>query len=175
MQSAIATASGLTTIWRHQDGPAPALDYVDLSLGAAATVGVDFVDERYDSGQPSGQQIVLTVGGVREVALQIQVWSAAKVEEVAKATALSILDGIVTKLRLPTAREALRAVGVTPFDPGPTNWLPTIVQVGFRGRATCDVRCRMPARALQEYADFIANIHGTLYEADIYSIDFVAP
>jgi hypothetical protein len=103
------------------------------------------------------------VGGVREVPLQIEVWSSALVETANKATALSILDAIVTKLRLPLARTALANVGVTPFDPGPANWLPSIVAVGFRGRANCDVRCRMPARVLQEFTDYIAEVQGTTY------------
>ena len=160
IQQVIATASGLTTIWRYQGANQPALDYVGLSLGTLTTEGFDYVQASYDATRPAGSQVVLTVGGVREVALQLEVWSAAVAEASAKATALSIADQIVTRLRLPTARNALAAIGVTPFDPGPRQWLPSIVSVGFRGRATCDVRCRMPARAFAEYADFIASISG---------------
>lgn len=166
IRSVIATASGLTTIWRFQNANQPALDYLDIALGSAATQWVDWVDESYDESRPSGQQIVLTVGGLREVPLKLQAWSAAVVDEVAKATALSILDAVVTRLRLPRARDALAAVGVTPFDPGPVLWVPPVVSAGFRGRATCDVRCRMPARALEEYADWIAHIEGSVQVLD---------
>ena len=103
----------------------------------------------------------ITVGGVREVAIQIEVWSDAVVEELAKATALSICDATVTKLRLPTAQDSLAAVGISPFDSGQSNWIPSIVAVAFRGRANCDVRCRVPARALVEYAGFIASMTAT--------------
>lgn len=118
--------------------------------------------------------VALTLGGVREVALQIEVWSAATVEEEAKATALATCDLVVTKLRMPTARSALRAIGLTPFDPGPSNWIPSIVAVGFRGRASCDVRCRLPARAVQEFADYIASLTVAV-QADGIARTVVAP
>lgn len=108
-----------------------------------------------------GSEVAISVGGVREVALQLEVFSTALVETLAAATALSICDRIVTLLRLPTARDALDAVGFTPFDPGPATWVPAIVSIGFRGLASCDIRCRIPARALTEYATFIASISGT--------------
>lgn len=210
IQNTIATASGLTTVWRFQNYDQPAVDYVGISLGAFAPEGYDYTQEAFaPSWQPSttyaagdrvlndtgprtyscttagtsagaggptgtgsaitdgsvvwqylapGSEVSITVGGVREVALQIEAWSASTVEDVAKATALSICDGIATKLRLPTARQALATVGMTPFDPGPTNWIPSIVAANFRGRATCDVRCRLPARALVDYAAFIASL-----------------
>lgn len=106
----------------------------------------------------AGAEVALVVGGVREVALQLEVWSAAVVDEIAQPTAMATCEAIVGKLRLPTARNALRAVGVTPFDPGPVNWVPSIVATKFRGRASCDVRCRVPARALTEYTTFISSL-----------------
>ncbi len=157
----IATASGLTTIWRYQDQNQPALDYVDLALGPLLPQGLDWVDESYDNTQPAHSQIALTVVGTREVTLSVQVWSQSTVETIAKTTAEATADAIATKLRLPAARDALAAVGVVPFDPGPAEWRPAIVQANFRGRATLDVRCRMPARALQEFADYIASVAGT--------------
>lgn len=153
-----AAADLLPTIWRYQDGSQPGPDYVGLSLGALITEGVDWVNERYDSTRGDHVQIVEEVGGVREVALQIEAWSSATVETLQAAAAQSVVDKIVTRLRLPTARSKLRSVGFVPFDPGPVNWVPQVIQAGFRGRATCDVRCRMPARAYAEYCDWIAKI-----------------
>ncbi len=121
----------------------------------------------------AGSEIALTTAGVREVALQIEVFTAATVEAVGKATALSVLDKILGKLRLPTARGAFAAVGVVPFDPGPASYIPDLVSVGFRGRAVSDVRCRMPARAFAEYTTWIASttvgatIKGSASGADI--------
>ena len=161
LQATIAAASELTTIWRDQDANAPALDYVDLALGAISTQWIDWIDERYDAGRPEHEQVVLTVGGLREVVLKLEAWSGAKVETVAEATARATLDRVMTKLRLPAARDALAAVGVTPFDLGTVQWVPPVVSAGFRGRAICDVRCRVPAQALEEYADWIAALRAT--------------
>ena len=114
--------------------------------------------------------VALTVVGVREVSLQMECFTgpapgsvapAAGLVEALGSTARAVLDEVVTRLRLPTARDALAAGGVTPFDPGPVNWIPDIVSIGFRGRASCDVRCRMPARALAEYVNWIASVAGT--------------
>lgn len=209
LQSVVATASGLTTIWPYQSASQPDLDYCRLSLGAMSTEGYDYVDEQSvpawvaltvyaagdhvindgvrcyvcttggtsgNAGGPTGTstgiadgscvwsffssnaQASLSVGGVRNVPLQIEVWSASLIEETAKATALSIADQIVTKFRLPVARDALAAVGVTPWDMGAANWSPSIVSIGFRGRASVDITCRMPARAYPEFATFIASL-----------------
>lgn len=171
VQSTIATASGLTTIWRYQNAPAPTVDYVGISFGALQTVDVDFVDEQYDSTLPDGQQVSLSVGGVRVLPLTIEVWSGSTVEKIASTTALSILDSIITKLRLPSNRRALASVGLTVFDPGPANWVPSIVSIGFRGRATCDLRCRIPARTVTEYTDWIGSIAGTAQIAGMGSHD----
>jgi hypothetical protein len=157
LRTAISVAGGLPTIWRDQDANQPGADYVGLSLGRVATVDVDWVDERYDD---EAGQIALTLAGTREVMLQIEVWSTRTVEKVAEETARATCDKIVSKLRLPLARNAFKAVGVVPFDPGPTNWVPSVVAAGFRGRAQCDVRCRMPARAYKEYANWIEGIAG---------------
>lgn len=130
--------------------------------GGPTGTGSDIIDGTVHwSYVAPGSEISITVGGVREVALQLEVWSAYVVEEQDKATALSICDATVTKLRLPTAQDALAAVGISPFDFGQSNWIPSIVAVAFRGRATNDVRCRVPARALVEYAGFVASITAT--------------
>ena len=162
VQQAIATASGLSTIWSYQNVDAPALDYVRLSLGSLLTVGIDFVWE-YDrgTGAPVTQEIAQALVGMREVPLQIEAFSSSAVETTAKTTALSIVDDIVGKLRLPRARDAFAAVGIVPFDPGPVNYVPDVVAIGFRGRAVCDVRCRMAARVIEEYTTYINSVAGT--------------
>jgi hypothetical protein len=155
IQGVIAAASGLPTIWRYQDADQPALDYVAISLGASTQEGYDYAQESYDS---VGNRTAITAAGVREVPLTIEVYSASTVEAAGKASALQTLDGVLTALRLPSARGTLAGVGVVPFDWSSANYAPTIVAVGFRGRATTDVRLRMPARALVQYADWVASI-----------------
>jgi len=110
----------------------------------------------------AGGEQEISLVGVREVALQLEVWSSAIIEQTAKVTALSRCDQIVGLLRMPTARDALAVVGFTPFDPGAVNWLPSIVAVNFRGRATCDIRCRVPAYALRQFTSYIASLTGTV-------------
>lgn len=161
IQSAIAGASGLTTIWKDQNADAPVVDYVTLELGSLAPVGQDYVTTSTDLGQPKGQEVALTVGGLREVALQIEVFSSATVESVGAASARQTADFIATRLRLPTARTTLAWAGVSILAPGPVNYVPEIVGLGFRGRASLDVRCLMPARPLVERVAYIASFGGT--------------
>lgn len=127
--------------------------------------------------------IAQTVVGTREVALQLECFTgpapgsvspSVGLVEASGATARRILDETVTRLRLPTARGTLAAVGVVPFDPGAVNWIPDLVSIGFRGRATCDVRCYMPARALVEYANFIASLSGVATIEGVIGVDSVA-
>ncbi len=114
------------------------------------TVHWDFV--------PAGQEVTIQIGGVQELPLQLEIWSAALVEQVSMVAALTRLNTLVTKLWLPGARDILKSVGVTPFDAGAVQWVPSVVSAGFRGRATCDVMCRIPSRALTEYAGFVASL-----------------
>ena len=126
----------------------------------------------------AGGEQEISLVGVREVALQLEVWSSAVIEQIAKVTALSRCDQIVGLLRMPTARDALAAVGFTPFDPGAVNWLPSIVAVNFRGRATCDIRCRVPAYALRQFTGYIASISGTVTvdnDGDTLTVPIAAP
>lgn len=142
------------------------------AAGGPTGTGATIVDGSVTWGfYSAGAQFALTVGGMREVALQMEAFTgpppatsdpAFGLVEAKGETARALMDRVVTRLRLPTARNALLAVGVVPFDPGPVNWIPDVVSVGFRGRASCDVRCRMPARALSEFAAGIASVSGTI-------------
>lgn len=109
-----------------------------------------------------GSEIAVTLAGTREVPLVIEGFTAALVDQASQATARSVVDDVVSRLRLPTLRETLASVGVTPFDPGGTQWIPDLVSIGFRGRAIAEVRCRMPARAVAEYAGYVTSIASTI-------------
>jgi len=114
-----------------------------------------------------GSEIAETLLGLREVALQLEGFTgssssianpAAGLVEAGGVTARALLDKVGIKLWMPSIRAALAAVGVTPFDKGTVGWIPDVVSTGFRGRATLDVRCYMPARAVAEYTAYIANM-----------------
>lgn len=164
IHAAIVSASGLAAskvVWGFQDVDERALDYVSMSLGASTTVGQDWIRANYDAGRP-GNEFELSTQGTREVALQLQVFSSATVSATGAVDALERAERVKGCLRLPTTRALLDAVAVVPFDPGPVQYVPEVVQVGFRGRATLDVRCYMPAPVFAEYTTYIATISGTI-------------
>lgn len=171
--AAIVSASGLADdriLWSFQDVDEPALDnpitggnanpaYVKLSLPTIATRGQDWLQIDYDATRAPGQEIEQRPTGFREVPLEIQVFTSST----ADGTAANFLaEQIRTGLLLPSIRDALAAVGVTPFDPGPVNFVPDVVSANFRGRATCTVRLYVPAIALSEFTTYIAEVAGTI-------------
>lgn len=161
IQGAITTASGLSAskvIWRYGNAMAPAEPYVTLSLGASLVQGIDWIDAETDLLRAAGQEIALTAAGFREVALQIQCFTTSTADS---SDALALAETIRGKLLLPATRDALAAVGVVPFAPDTVNYVPDVPTVNFRGRATLDVRCSMPAQAVVEYCGYIASIEGT--------------
>lgn len=127
--------------------------------GGPTGTGTGIVDGTCVWDYAANAEIAIQVGGVREVALEIEGFTTSLVD-VNGVTARSLVDLIKTKLRLPGPRAALLAVGVVPFEPGDVQWIPDVVSAGFRGRAVCTVRCRMPARAVAEYCTYIARISG---------------
>lgn len=176
VQQVLATATGIPVIWSNQNADAPALDYVRISFGAAIPVFTDWPVESLRSGSPpAGQEVAQAVMGTRELPLVVECFTAATVEETGKATALSVVDTAVARLRLPEARTALAAVGLTPFAPGATTWIPDVVATGFRGRALCEVRCYLPARAVEEYTTYIASIAGAVTVKGGPAGDLVVP
>lgn len=170
IQAAIVSASGLAdgqVFWEHQDAPQPPLDdthplMVSMSLGSIIGLGIDMVSHNYDGARPAGQEVQLVVEGQREATLQLQVFSAATVDTVSKATARACAEQIRGMLRLPTARDLMAAQDVVPFDPGTVGWVPQVVGIGFRGRATLDIRCYVPLQALVEYTTYVSTISGTV-------------
>jgi hypothetical protein len=166
IQAAIVTASGLNAdrvIWAHPDANAPGLGYITMHLGLSSVVGQDGIRATTDLGRAAGSEIALDVLGTREVTLEIQVFRATTVSAGGSAVdALETAEAIRTSFTLPSVRDALGAVGFTPFDPMDINYLPDIPSVNFIGRATFDTRCYMPAPAIVEYVGYIASIEGTL-------------
>lgn len=183
VQTAIVTASGLSSgavIWKFQDAPQPALDYVALSLGAPIELGQDAIVTSTDLNRDPGEEVELAVVGVREIALQVEVYTAATVASAGVPDALERAERIRTSLRLPTLREALAAVQFVPFASGPVQYVPDIVAIGFRGRALLAVRCLMPSPAVAEYVGYIETVTGTVTATgggtgSPYVIDYTAP
>ena len=163
VQAAIVAASGLTAAavrWRYQDAPQPALSFIDLSLGTSLEVGQPFVEDDYDATRAAGAEIRLQVKGIREVPLELEVFTPTTTPD--EGSAIALCEQAKSSLWLPTIRDALGALGFVPFDAGPVQFVPAIVAVGFRGRATCTIRCTMPAPIVAEYTTWIETISGTI-------------
>lgn len=134
-------ATGLTdeqVIWADQNGGSPALPFIDVRLGDLIPVGsADGSDWVYDAGGPSGQEIVMSGHGVREFAVSIRAFSASPL---GNDSARVLLSKVQTALALETARSALHAAGVTPFDNGRVQVVPAILDTAWEGRAVLQVR-----------------------------------
>jgi hypothetical protein len=162
VHQAIVLASQLEAqqvLWSHQNVNEPTEDYVSMSFGGEFTIGVDRVKTTTDLTRPDGQEIKQEIKGVREVPLELQVFTTSIVGNNA---ARRLAEKIRTKLRLPTVRYEFQKVGLSPFDPGPVNWIPDIPRAKFRGRAACTVRCYVPVSDCMEYVGYIARVTGTV-------------
>jgi len=162
IHEAITKASGLPAekiLWAWQNIDAPALDYISIALGSTITIGQDFIQTSTDADRPNGQEIALSVEGVREVSLEIHCFSTSTAD---KNDALARAERTRTGLLLPSVRFLLNKVGVSPFDQGSVKYLPEIANAGFRGRGIATVRCYMPAPTVVEYAGYIAHVTGTI-------------
>lgn len=163
VQAAIVAASGLTAAavrWRYQDAPQPALSCIDLSLGPSVEVGQPYVIDDYDATRAAGAEIRIQVKGLREIALELEAFTSTTTPD--EGSAIALCEQAKSSLWLPTIRDALGALGFVPFDAGPVQFVPAIVAVGFRGRATCTIRCTMPAPIVAEYTTWIETISGTI-------------
>jgi len=137
----VKSGSGLTdeqVIWADQNGGSPALPFIDIRLGELVPVGAaDASDWEYDAGGPAGQEIVMSGHGVREFAVSVRAFSASPL---GNSSARALLSKVQTALALESARSALHAAGVTPFDNGRVQVVPAILETSWEGRAVLQVR-----------------------------------
>lgn len=162
MQAAIAASGHLDparVIWAWQDVDQPPDPYVKLAMPSIETLGLDFLAMDFDATRPPGQEYRIQPQGQREVPLEMEVFTDQTADGGA---AIFLAESIKTGLLRPSVRQILTAVGVSPFDPGRVSYAPALVAVGFRGRATCTIRCYCPAQAVAEYVGYIAIVNGTL-------------
>lgn len=177
IQAAIAKASGLApgqVIWKDQDGNAPLLDYVAISLGGPIQLGIDYLAQDFDETRPRGQEFRLRVQGTREVPLEIECFTASAITG-RQASALYLCTKILAALVLPSVRELMAAQDVVPFDPGAPQWIPDVPSTTFRGRAVATVRCYMPVPTVEEYVGYIERVTGTVSALDAGNVVLTAP
>ncbi len=164
---AVCLASGYGSdqvIWSFQNYNAPTLDYVRLSFGGEMALGQDWIRITQDLARPVGQEMKLDVRGIREVALQIEVFTS---DVYGNASARRVAEQIRTKLRLDGVRHGLRKAGLSPFDSDMVQWIPDIPTANFRGRAIVTVRCYVPVRDCYEYVGYIATIRGHIFPSGV--------
>lgn len=164
---AIQSVSGYDpdrVLWAYETKNQPQVDYVSLAFTSSLNPGQDGITSSTDLTRPAGKEIKLQLVGFREAVLQIEVYTASVVDSVDTGRdALDVLEQIRSGLQFDNVREQLAAAaGVTPFDTmGQINYVPTIVSIGFRGKAVLDVRCFVPAEALAQYTGYIGSAGGT--------------
>jgi hypothetical protein len=162
LQRAVAQGSNLAAnqvVWKWQNAGARPQDYIVISVGALQTMGQDWVETNTDLARPNGQEVQALVRGVREMPFEIEAFTTATADPNA---AIFLAEQVRTSLLLPSIRSMLDLAEVSPFDPGPVQYVPEVVAVRFRGRATCTVRCYVPAPVVVEYVGYIAHVNGTV-------------
>lgn len=161
-QQAWAAAAQLDprmVVWAWQNTPQPATPYVKLSMPSIETLGIDWITRTFDASRPAGQEYKIEVSGNREVPIEMQVFTDSTADGL---SAQFLAEQIKTSLQLPTIRAILTRLGISPFDPQRINYVPTVVGANFRGRATCTIRCYMPAQSVAEYIGYIQTINGSI-------------
>ncbi len=170
IRAAIIAASRIPVaeqvVWQWQDAPQPDLDYIAIGLGTELTMGLDMIVSSYDPARPAGREIELRVKGSRETALEVKCYTAIVDDQgnsraADGSNALALAMRTKAGLMLPSVRQLLTKVAVSPFDPGQVNYVPEIVNAGFRARAICTIRCYMPAPFVAEYVTYIQTVRGT--------------
>jgi hypothetical protein len=163
VHKAVCLASGYTTdqvVWSFQNYNAPELDYVLLTFGGDQAIGQDWIRITQDLTRPAGQEMKLDVRGIREVPLQIEVFTS---DVYGNDSARRVAEQIRTKLRLDGIRYGLRRAGLSPFDSDMVQWIPDVPTANFRGRAVVTVRCYVPVMDCYEYVGYIATIRGHIF------------
>lgn len=164
---AICLASGYAAdhvVWSFQNFNAPSLDYVLLTFGGDQPLGQDWIRITQDLNRPVGQEIKLDIRGIREVQLQIEVFTS---DVYGNAAARRVAEQIRTKLRLDSVRYGLRKAGLSPFDSDMVQWIPDVPTADFRGRALVNVRCYVPVMDCYEYVGYIARIRGFIFPSGV--------
>lgn len=162
MHAGIVAASGLDAsrvIWKFQQGGQPEVAYIAITVSGTSNPGQDGLLPSTDLDRPAGQEVELAVVGFRECTLGLEIFTPSVADD---SDALALGERIRTKLRLPSVRDGLGAAGISPFDVGGVQYVPSVVNTTFRGRGLLDIRCYVPAEPLADFVGFIASVGGTV-------------
>lgn len=170
--AAIEEATGLDSgkvVWSDQDTNQVNLPYCALTLSGLSSPSLAGVVSSTDLTRPAGKEIQLQVIGYEEGSLGLEVYTDATVDSPDQgASALGILYAARAALYLPGVTDRVNSKGIAFFDlTGQIDYRPEIVSVGFRGRATWDVRVRIPIAHARELTGYIetANMTASIDDA----------
>lgn len=157
----VAAASGLDasrvlmSYERYQGGARPVSGpHITIQFGPMVTRGIDGSYSTTNLGRAAGEEMVITSIATREMTVTLQCFGGATA---GAGTALATLSRVRERLALPSVRDALSAVGLSPFGPGPVTYVPSIEGTKFEGRAVFEVRCLIDASE-QEFCGYIASV-----------------
>lgn len=150
----VVATTGLTSVIRSsQDGPRPTAPFAEIRVDGLKAVGaVDQLVDSYDAGGDAGEEITRTVSGQRDVPVTVRCYTQSAV---GSDSALALLSRAQVGLALPSARDALAAAGLAPFDAGAVKAIPGVLDTRWEGRAELTVRFYLVVEA-SETTGYIA-------------------
>jgi hypothetical protein len=150
VQNWVEGATGLDdahVIFAEQNAATPAGDFITIRLGDTVALGAyDRVEVIHRPENPPGEEVELTSHGCRELTVSIQAFT---VETHGDASGRALLSKVRNALALPAVREALRAVGLAPFDSGSVRNITALVDTDFQGRAIFEARFNLTESAVE--------------------------
>jgi hypothetical protein len=138
IQNAIEAATGLDdahVIFAEQNGPQPSRPFITIRMGDGTSRG-EYVTHEHDA---VADELVLTAYSHRELVVSLQAFTSGTTGNTARA----MLEALRLSLLLPTAREALRAVGLVPFEASRVQNITALDEADYQGRALLEVRCEV--------------------------------
>lgn len=157
-------------IWKQQNYNAPPHSYITLAMPSIIEKGQDWVEESTDLTRPRGQEVEIRVKGIREVPLELELFTDEGVAGGGHSAIAKMVD-LTARFKLPSVRDIFSAQGISPFDVGKISWIPDIPGTTFRGRAVCTVRTYLPLPSVAEYVGFIERIIGSFVSQGAQTIE----
>lgn len=157
-------------IWKQQNYNAPPHSYITLAMPSILEKGQDWIEENTDITRPRGQEVEIRVKGIREVPLELELFTDEGVAGGGHSAIVKMVD-LTARFKLPSVREIFSAQGISLFDVGKINWIPDVPGTTFRGRAVCTIRMYLPLPSVAEYVGFIERVIGSFVSEGAQTIE----
>lgn len=164
ISAAVVSGTGLDAdhvLWAYesyQGGERPAGEsFVTLQLGPSSTIGIDGFDATTDLTRPAGQEVQLKATTLQSFRIYLQAFGGTPT---GNTSSLAVLERFRNRLGLPSVRDLLAGVGISPFDSGSVANVPFIEGSKFESRATLEVRCYLDIDET-DFVGFFDRVTGT--------------